>query len=347
MSAKTIESPYSKLDDKTPLTLEKLNNMPTNELFKEMLLFRVGLYAIPIYVKTVQYIIDDPEAMTILTPEEILDYKAKMEHQLQVHIHHDIDKCFEFNIKSVYNITELSIIANYIYNNINVYSEIINILWRTVEHYYGRGKIQLNLDTPEDFIDKVISEMSSYNYNPFVIRNHIKIIKMMNMMIKNIIKVIENHVLMALPQNYRDLIQSTKYDRIKAIKNKASNETFGKKNLVELKSEFKKRNKDVYTCVMDMVHNLSNDRADIYSLFLFLYQEKSSNMDYHTFQQIYELKKPALERFVKANDSSYVNCILNLEKSVMYFNLLAGIVEIYHTNTRLRQIIASKEKTQK
>lgn len=347
MSAKTAELPYSKIDDNTPLTLDKLNKMKINELFKEMLIVRVGLYGHPIYIKTVQYMMDDPEAINIFTPEEILEYKAKIGYELQVHILHDIDKCFEFNIKSVYNITELSIIANYIYNNMNVYSEIINILFKTIEHYYGRGKIQLNLDNPEDFINKVINEMASYNYNSFVIRNQIKTIKMMNLMIKNIIKVIENHVVMALPQKYRDLIQSTKYDRIKLIKNQASKENFGTNNLVELKSKFKERNKKAYNTIMDMINGLSNDCSDTRSLFLFLYQEKSSNMEYPTFQQIYELKKTDLERFVKANDHDIVNCVLNLEKSIMYFNLIVGIVEIYHTNTRLRQIIASKEQTKK
>ncbi len=346
MSTRTYEEPYSKLDDKTPLTLDKLNSMKTNELFKEILLFRLGLYGHPIYVKTVQYMMDDPEATTIFTSEEITNYKAKMEYELKVHIFHNIDKCFELNIKSVYNIVELCIITNYLYNNMNVYSEVINILYKSIENYYGRGKIQLNLNDPEDFINKVMNEMTNYNYNPFVIRSQIKIIKMLSLMIKNIIKVIENHVLMALPQNYQGLIQSTKYDRIKSIKIKFSNATFGTNDLVKLKSEFKERNKDTYNCIMGMITGMSNDCSDAHSLFVYLYQEKSSNMDYPTFEQICQLKKSELEAFVKINKDDVFKCVLNLEKSVMYFNLLISIVELYHQNSKLRQIIASKEKTQ-
>lgn len=215
MSEKTNEEIYDQMgcDDAMKSKLrefEEIKKMPINEIFNQVLIFRTGLYGHPIYIKIVQYMMDDPEATNIFTPDEIKHYKEEMQSELNYHNEHNIDKCFKLNIKSHYNMVELSIITKHIFSNVPVYLALINLLYRSLQNYYGRGKVQLTPNKSEDFINNVMTLFATYNYNPAIIRNQIKTVKVMELMIKKMNTVVLNHMLPALGLKYQSVIKSQK-----------------------------------------------------------------------------------------------------------------------------------------
>lgn len=321
------------------LTLEDLQKLKINELFSKILVNRYSLYGFPIYLQAAQYMMEDAEAKTIFTPEEIIDYKTHIQCQLNVHIAHNIDTCFKINIKSPYNMIELNTITHYIYNNMTIYSEVIILMFKTIQNYYGRGKFKLNTDDPEEFITNVITQMAHRNYNPDIIRAQIKTVRMMNMLVKNIIKVIDIHILTLEGSKYKEIINTRKDTRLKMIKTRTSSATFGKKSIDELKLMFKERDKQMYKCIIDIVDGIGQDYSNLYSLFLFLYQDKACEIEYPVFEKIYALKKSALEKFVMTNHSGLVPCIVQFESTILYNNLLVDVFEAYLTNTKLHKII--------
>ena len=347
------ESIYDQLncDETIKAQLRQLDNfkkMKIDDLFSEILLFRVGLYGHPIYIKIVQYMMDDPEATYIFTSDEIAHYKKEMKSELKYHIDHNIDKCFKSNIKTHHNNIELSIITCYVYSNIPVYLSVINLLYRSLQNYYGRGKIQLDRKQPEEFITNVMTLMTTYNYNPEVIRNQIKTVKVMELMIKKMETVIVNHMIPALGQEYKCIIKSNKDLGFKCIEKKVEEYDFdfGTTNLAELKTLYKKRDKETYKSLMDIINNIIQQNISLKTLFQILYQQKASVMSYPIFQLVSESKEKELDAFTKEK-KGVIDCLINFESTIMTGNVLRLSYELYQTNVKIRKIISCKEKEEK
>jgi hypothetical protein len=325
---------------------EEIKKMPINEIFNQVLIFRTGLYGHPIYIKIVQYMMDDPEAANIFTPDEIKHYKEEMQSELNYHIEHNIDKCFELNIKSHYNMVELGIITKHIFSNVPVYLGVINLLYRSLQNYYGRGKVQLNPQNPEDFINNVMTLLATYNYNPAVIRNQIKTVKVMELMIKKMNTVVLNHMLPAVGSKYQSVIKSHKDLVFKCIEKKVETFDFGTNDLAQLKTLYNSRNKLSYKTLMDIVNTIILNNISLHSLFHNLYQQKPSILDYTMYRLISEFKKNELEIFTDEK-KEVLNSLVNFESMIMDVNALSLAYELYQTNVKLRKIINCKEQQQK
>lgn len=345
------ESIYDQLDcdESIKVQLRQLDNfkkMKINDLFNEILLFRVGLYGHPIFIKIVEYMMDDPEATYIFTPEEIAHYKEEMKSELKYHTDHNIDKCFESNIKTPHNNFELSIINSYVYSHIPVYLSVINLLYRSLQNYYGRGKIKLDLKAPEDFINNVMTLMTAYNYNPEVIRNQIKTVKVMELMIKKMDIVVVNHMIPALRSDFQCVIKSNRDIAVKCVEKRVEESDFGTTNLAELKTLYKKRDKEVYKSLIEIINNIIEQNISLKTLFQILYQQKASVMNYPIFQLVSESKEKELDTFIKEKKGA-ADCFVNFENLIMKGNVLRLAFELYQTNVKLRKIISSKENEEK
>jgi hypothetical protein len=132
------------------------------------------------------------------------------------------------------------------------------------KNYYGKGKIQLNLDYPEDFITQVMESTSKYD--PNIIRNQLKTIKMFQIVIKCLMKVIENYVLPILPEKFCVIFELKKETTLKTLKEFKID--FQNQDIDLVKKNYKKTHNEIYKSIFRALNTIEKFRQfnNIFSL---------------------------------------------------------------------------------
>jgi predicted nucleic-acid-binding protein len=149
-------------------------------------------------------------------------------------------------VKNHYDFCELNVIISCMYDSLLIYADVINILYTTIKNYYGKGKIELNLDDLEAFISQV-----SHIYDASIIRKQFKTVKKFEIVIKSILKVIDKDIVPILPQPHRTLFELKKNTTFRTLKELVDDHLdFVGKDLEVLKKQYKGQNNKLYTFIM-------------------------------------------------------------------------------------------------
>ena len=109
-----------------------------------------------------KYFMDEALEKNIFTLDELEEMK-----NYEGYLSYELVKNSFANIKKTnYNFCELTIIMSCVYNNNILFLDTINIMTLAIKNYYGKGKIQLNIDESEDFITQVMTNLLEVSYLP-------------------------------------------------------------------------------------------------------------------------------------------------------------------------------------
>lgn len=322
--------------------IDELKQLCISELFLKILVYRIEELESPIQLIIFKSIIenqDKDEYKSLFSSEEIDIFKMAIKESTH---NNDMKTYISTNIKSENNYSEFSAITGYIYNNMTIFSDTIQIIFLTIQNYYGRGKIKLNQNDPEEFINNVVSQMGKRNFNPDEIRTQIKTLKIMDIIIQNITKIIEEQIIPVLPTKHKHLLKLQKYTMLNHIKKRASQSNFETKSLIELAMQYKKNNSELYLTIIDFINRLSTFNFN--QLFNFLYRQKSSGITPAQFQKIYKLKEQQLNDCIFIDPYKFASSVIGLYSKVMESNSMQNISNSYYYNIALNTNIRSKEK---
>ncbi len=290
-----------------------------------------------IYNLAFKYYIEEALRKKITTESEIDDMK-----QFQFYRKYEsVESYFTLIEKNHYNFTELTVIISSLHEALMIYLDQISILYTTIQNFYGKGKIKLNRDDPEDFIKQVTDSTSKYN--PQTIRKQINTIQRYELVIKSIIKVIDTFIVPVLPEQYLSVFDKEKdiaLKQMKDISNDYSN--FVGQNIDTLKEQFKTQNKDLYEINIEMINHLS-ELNTYKECFVLVYTCNFSDIE------ISNVTKDLLENYKKYGSqlADYVsskfpiNAICAVAKALLSTGVLSKILPTYYTNVALNKYIKS------
>jgi hypothetical protein len=109
---------------------------------------------------------------------------------------------------------------------------------------------------------------STSKYDPNIIRNQLKTIKMIQVSINSQIKVIENYVLPILPEKFRVIFELKKDTSLKTLKEFKTD--FGDQDIEVLKKKYKEKNNKLYDLIVLEV-NLKGELTNFRLIYHFLY----------------------------------------------------------------------------
>ncbi len=213
------------------------------------------------------------------------------------------------------------------------------------KNYYGKGKIQLNLDYPEDFITQVMESTSKYD--PNIIRNQLKTIKMFQIVIKCLMKVIENYVLPILPEEFRVIFELKKDTTLKTLKEIKT--YFGDQDIEVLKKKYKEKNNKLYELIVLEVNikgeftNFQHIYNLIYSCFIVLKCETVVNLSKYKLMVHDKCNcnyNSDLDKFISTNFPVDKIC-LDITKKLYSSRIFYNISQQYYKNLALYKYITS------
>jgi hypothetical protein len=276
-----------------------------------------------------KYFSEEAVIQKMYTKEQIEDMKKS-----ELYMPYELVKDYFKVIKNHYDFCELTVIISCLYDTLLIYADVINILYTTIKNYYGKGKIELNRTDIEAFISQVKPK-----YDAHIIRKQFKTIKKLELVIKSILKVIDNDIIPILPQPHRTLFELKKNTTFKTLKELADDHLdFVGKDLEVLKTKYKSQNNNLYTFIMASIDAFEGF-DNFYDIFLTIYMCKFDGINPNNnvneyLKKIYKTDMKKLVQFTSANfpvDKICMEILTNtLSKSILY-----TISVQYHNNLAL------------
>jgi hypothetical protein len=299
----------------------------------------MNYHAIALYNLTFKYYIEEALRKNISTELDIEDMKKSVLYMK----YESVEPYFTLLTKNDYTFTELTTIIACLHDNLIVYLDTINILYTTIQNYYGKGKVKLNRDDPEDFI-KQISELTS-KYDPTIIKKQINIVQRCELVIKSLIKVFDTIVVPILPEKFSAMYNSEKDIAIKQIKNISNDfSSFTGQNIDILKEKYKKDNKDSYKINMQLI-DLLLEKNNFKDCFYIIYRSDFDDIKLgdvtKDLQDTYKKYGKELMKFVSFKFPVDKVCS-SVSKSLLEKGVLCNILPLYYTNLALYKYINSQ-----
>ena len=248
--------------------------------------------------------------------------------------------------KNNYNLTELTVISVCIYNNMLSYLNLIGLLFTSIQNYYGRGKVILDLDNTEEFINQVIITQTKRNFNPDKIRSHIKTVKIMKMVVLNIIKVFDENIITVLETPFREIFEAYKGQMLNSIKALENNTDF-KGNLEDIKKKFKIDNKNVYKSIIGILDSASNfNHCMIFSL---IYDPEIDDLTENPsfVHNTYKKEFKNLVNFVKHPDFNLTEIINDISFNIIAKKPMYNVLKYIYENSAMYNFIKANESNDK
>ncbi len=286
-----------------------------------------------------KYFSEDVLNQNIYTKEEIDDMKKSPLYMP----YESVQNYFKMITKNNYNFCELTVIISSLYDSLLVYSDVIDILYPAVKNYYGKGKIQLNRDDIEDFITKVMETTSKYD--PNIIRKQFKTIKLLELVIKSILKVIDNDIVPILPEKYRTLFELKKNVTFNTLKELTTDHLdYVDQDIGLLNKMFKKQNNELYTFIISSI-DAFEEFSTFHTIFMLIYICKFDGINPNNVKSY--LKKTYatdIKKLLKFTNSNFPvdKICMEILKNTLSKNILYTISLQYHKNLSLYKYITSK-----
>jgi len=283
-----------------------------------------------------KYFIEEALSKKLTTEAEFDDMKT-----FQLYSKYEtFEPYFTLIPQTTYNLTELTVIVSSIHDCLLVYLDTIGIFYTTVQNYYGRGKIKLNRNDPDDFIKQVIETTSKYD--PKLIKKQINTIQLYELVIKSIIKVIDTFVVPVLPEPFRRVFNSQKDIASEQIKESSNDySSFTGQNIDILKKQYKKDNRDLYILNIEFINKLSN-MTTYKDCFVIIYScnftgIKPQNVT-KSIIETYKIYGDRLETFVSSKFPVDKIC-RTITEAFFYNGALSKILPTYYVNLALHKYI--------
>ncbi len=285
-----------------------------------------------------KYFSEEAVIQKMYTKEQIEDMKKS-----ELYMPYESVQHYFKVIKTHYDFCELTVIISCLYDSLLIYSDVINILYTTVKNYYGKGKIQLNRDDIEDFITKVMETTSKYD--PNIIRKQFKTIKKFELVIKCILKVMDNDVVSILPEPHRTLFELKKDTTFKTLKELSDDHLdFVGKDQEVLKKNYTTQNIMLYQFIIESL-NAFEDFDNFYDIFMMIYICKFDGINSNTInsyvKKTYKTEMKKLMLFTSANFPINKIC-MEIQKNTLPTSILYNISLQYYKNLALYKYITSK-----
>ncbi len=318
-----------------------MTESPIYKLFiKNVYASMIG-YAINFKNICFKYFADEALETNIYTQDEIEEMK-KYSGYLP---YESVQNSFTNIKKTNYTFCELTIIISCIYNNNVLFLDTINIINIAIQNYYGKGKIKLNIDDPEDFINQVMASTSKYD--PDVIRNQLKTIKKVKLGIKCQMKVIDNYILPVLPGRFRVVFELKKDTTLKNLKE--FNQDFSDQDLDLLKKNYKEKNNQLYKFIIEILDAIEDIKTFdeifhfVYRCFIALNKKKTiQNLTkYRLYVKDTSICPGYFDKFISVNFPVEEICF-DITKKLLYKSEFYKISHNYYKNLVLYNYITSK-----
>ncbi len=309
-----------------------VNFSKIEKIFIELVKNQVLLHGNAIKTITIQNIFFNSEELNkIFTPKEIFH----MDHLPTL----TAEYYFSSIIKNQYNYTELTIVSICIYNNVLLINNLINLVFKAIQNNYGRGKVILDVNNPEEFIKQVMIVQASRNFNPDTIRSNIKTVKIIELINANIMKVFEDNVIVVLPDSYKKIFESNKSKLIDYIIKLSQKTDYDSSDIKEKKNEFKTKNITLHKLIIEYLNSLST--LDINKLFSTIYIDNFTNIlpNPKYVSDTYKSKTKDLAKFVKHSDFNFEKITDNIIEEIIKNSSFYSISKKIHKNTALYNFI--------
>ena len=299
----------------------------------------MNYHAVAIYNLTFKYYIEEALRKNISTELEIEDMKKSV-----LYMKYDsVEPYFTLMTKNDYTFTELTVIISCMHDSLLVYLDTINVLYTTIQNYYGKGKVKLNRDDPEDFI-KQISELTS-KYDPTIIKKQINTIQQYELVIKSLIKVFDTFIVPILPEQFHAIYNMEKEIAIKQIKNISNDfSSFTYQNIDILKEKYKNDNKASYKINMQLIDSMSKNN-NFKDCFYIIYRSDFDDIKLSDvtkeLQETYKKYSKELIKFVSSKFPVDKVCS-TVSKELLEKGILCKILPLYYTNLALYKYINSQ-----
>ncbi len=297
-------------------------------------------HGVAFYNLAFKYYIEEALLKNITTEAEIDDMKNS-----KYYLNYKaVESYFTLIEKKNYNFTELTVIISCVHDSLLVYLDTFSIFYTTIENYYGKGKIKLNRDNPEDFIKQIIE--TTPKFDPNTIKKQINTIQRYELVIKSIIKVIETFVVPVLPEPFRIVFNSEKDIASKQGKETSNNYSdFIGQNIDILKEKYKSANKFLYDINFFVINQLSQ-HISYKECFMLVYSFKFSDIKLGNvtkdLQESYKKYGDKLEQFVLSNSFPVDQICGTITLAILENGPLSKNLPIYYNNLALHKYITSK-----